>query len=121
MDRLAKKRNSLDKRIKRVRGSLSPIRKPMRPRLVINRSNRHIFIQVINDLEQKTIAQASTAEKGYSGPLKNKEAAIKMGEVIAERAIKKGIKEVVLDRRGRLYHGCIAAFAEKAREKGLVF
>ena len=119
MHRLELKRTRLKRRVARVRNDIKA-RNP-RPRLVLNRTNKYLWVQIIDSAGSATICAASTREKDFSGSKKNKDAAKKLGELIATRAQEKGIKQVVLDRRGRLYHGRIAAFADAAREKGLEF
>lgn len=91
-----------------------------RPRLSVFRSNKQISVQLIDDLAGNTIAAASSAEKEI-GAGKKSERATAVGKTIAERAVAKGIKEVVFDRGGYLYHGRIKALAEGAREGGLKF
>jgi large subunit ribosomal protein L18 len=93
-----------------------------RPRLNVYRSLNHIYVQVIDDTEGKTIVAASTAGK-KSGKKSggNVASAKEIGKTIAERAKEKGIKKVVFDRGGYLYHGRIKALAEAAREAGLEF
>jgi large subunit ribosomal protein L18 len=95
-----------------------------RPRLSVHRSGRHIYAQVIDDVEGKTLAAASTVEKGVRDGGKsgaNVEAAKAVGKLVAERASAKGVKEVVFDRGGYLYHGRVKALADAAREGGLSF
>ncbi|HJW42667.1 MAG TPA: 50S ribosomal protein L18 [Rhizomicrobium sp.] len=93
-----------------------------RPRLSVFRSGRHIYAQVIDDWEKTTVAAASTNEKEGKAPKTwNVEAASTVGKKIAERAIAKGVKQVVFDRGGYIYHGRIKALAEAAREGGLEF
>jgi large subunit ribosomal protein L18 len=93
-----------------------------RPRLSVFRSGRHIYAQVIDDRSQATIAAASTNEKEDKAPKTwNVAAAGTVGKKIAERAIAKGVKQVVFDRGGYIYHGRIKALAEAARESGLEF
>lgn len=95
-----------------------------RPRLSIFRSGRHIYAQVIDDRQGKTLASASTLEKALREQAKtgaNKEAAGTVGKLIAERAKAAGVTEVVFDRGGYLFHGRIRALAEAAREGGLTF
>ena len=93
-----------------------------RPRLSVFRSERHIYAQVIDDRAQATVAAASTNEKQDKAPKTwNIAAAGAVGKKIAERAIAKGIKQVVFDRGGYIYHGRIKALAEAAREGGLEF
>ncbi len=91
-----------------------------RPRLDVTRSNRHVFVQVVDDTEGKTLVWASTMEpelREMDG--KKVEKAHKVGSLIAERAKEAGIEEVVFDRGGNKYHGRVAAVAEGAREGGL--
>lgn len=93
-----------------------------RPRLSIYRSGRHIYVQVIDDAAGVTVASASTNEKADKVAKSwNVDAATAIGKRIAERAIAKGIKQVVFDRGGYLYHGRVKALAEAAREGGLEF
>lgn len=119
MNRLAHKRMRLQRRTGRIARAVKP--KAPRPRLVFNRSNKYLFVQVIDDLKGQTLCSAATNEKDFAQKGKNKEAAKALGELIARRAKDKGVTKVVLDRRGILYHGKIAAFAEAARETGLEF
>ncbi|MFY9287286.1 MAG: 50S ribosomal protein L18 [Alphaproteobacteria bacterium] len=95
-----------------------------RVRLSVHRSGKHISAQIIDDKAGKTLAAASSVEKDLRGKLKtgaNKDAAKTVGTLIAERAIKAGIKEVVFDRGGYLYHGRVKELAEAARQAGLAF
>ncbi|MEM8804708.1 MAG: 50S ribosomal protein L18 [Cyanobacteria bacterium P01_G01_bin.38] len=94
-----------------------------RPRLAVFRSNNHIYAQVIDDSQHHTLASASTLEAELKADAAgaNKDASAKVGKLIAERSIKKGIKQVVFDRGGNLYHGRVAALADAAREAGLDF
>jgi large subunit ribosomal protein L18 len=95
-----------------------------RPRLSVHRSSKNIFAQIIDDAKGVTIASASTLEKDFKAGKKtgaNKAAAEAIGKSIAERAIKAGIKDVVFDRGGYIYHGRIKALAEAARSGGLNF
>jgi large subunit ribosomal protein L18 len=98
-----------------------------RPRLSVFRSVSHIYAQVIDDLSGKTLASASSVDAGVKGGLAkdvrggNVKGAEAVGKAIAERAIEKGIKRVVFDRAGFLYHGRIRAVAEAARKAGLEF
>ena len=119
MNRILQKRGRLDRRIKRVRHAIRS--RHQRPRLVFNRSNNFLYAQVIDDKTGVTVCSATTMEKSFSAPKKNKDAASRLGAILAQRAKEKGITKVVLDRCGRLYHGRIAAFADAAREKGLEF
>lgn len=119
MNRIKSKQIRLERRITRVRHAIVP--KVPRPRLVFNRSNRYLSVQIVDDVTGRTLASAATNEKDFGDKGKNKEAAAKLGTLIAKRAGEKGVKQVVLDRRGQLYHGKIAAFADAAREGGLEF
>jgi len=95
-----------------------------RPRLSVHRSEKNISVQIIDDKEGKTLVAASTLEEALKKKLKtgaNKAAAKAVGELIAERAIKAGIKEVVFDRGGYIYHGRVKELAEAARSAGLSF
>ncbi len=95
-----------------------------RPRLCVTKSLRYISVQLIDDVAGATIAHASSREDDVVGKAKsaaNKGAAVKVGALIAERAIGKGISAVVFDRGGHLYHGNVKALADAAREKGLKF
>ncbi len=95
-----------------------------RPRLAVFRSNQHIYAQLIDDTKQHTLAAASTldADVKKSAKVGNTcEASTVVGKVVAERAVKQGIKQVVFDRGGNLYHGRVKALAEAAREAGLEF
>ena len=107
------------KRHKRVRSKVSGT--PERPRLDVFRSAKNIYAQVIDDVNGVTLASASTVEKDFAGYGGNKDAAKKIGQVIAERCKAKGIENVVFDRGGYLYHGRVKELAEGAREGGLQF
>jgi large subunit ribosomal protein L18 len=112
-----------DRRKARVRRALRT-RSRVRPRLSVHRSSKHIYAQVIDDADGKTVVAASTLEKDVKGSLKtgaDKAAAAAVGKLIAERAVKAGIKEVVFDRGGYIYHGRVKALADAAREGGLSF
>ena len=103
---------------KRVKGT------PERPRLSVFRSLRHTYAQVIVDTTGQTLVSASTLSREIRGELTrtgNTEAAKKVGELIARRSIERGIKMVIFDRDGYLYHGRVRAVAEAARENGLIF
>lgn len=114
-------RNSLRKvRHRRVRGKIAGT--AARPRLNVYRSEKHIYAQLIDDQAGQTLAAASSLDeslKGVSG--RDREGAKAVGALIAKRALEKGIKSVVFDRGGYLYHGRVAALAEGARENGLEF
>jgi large subunit ribosomal protein L18 len=92
-----------------------------RPRLSIFRSGKHIYAQVIDDAKAVTLAAASTNEKEVKGKGYNVDAAAGVGRKIAERAIAQGVKQVMFDRGGYIYHGRVKALAEAAREGGLEF
>jgi large subunit ribosomal protein L18 len=108
------------KRHARIRAKISGT--PERPRLAVFRSNKNIYAQLIDDTNGVTVASASTLDKEISvESASNTEAAAKVGELVAKRAIEKGYKSVVFDRSGYLYHGRIQALADSARETGLEF
>ena len=107
------------KRHKRVRGKISGT--PERPRLAVYRSNANISAQIIDDVNGVTLVSANTYEKDFDGLGSNKEAARKVGNTLAQRAIAKGISAVVFDRGGYIYHGRVSELAEGAREGGLKF
>lgn len=107
------------KRHKRVRGKISGT--PECPRLSVYRSLDNIYAQIIDDVAGVTLCAASSNEKSFKAYGGNKEAARKVGKVLAERAAEKGIKEVVFDRGGYVYEGRVAELAEGAREGGLDF
>ena len=107
------------KRHQRVRGKISGTAE--RPRLSVFRSENNIYAQLIDDVKGCTLASASSVEKGFEGNGGNIEAAKKVGAKVAERALQKGIEEVVFDRGGYIYHGRVKALAEGAREGGLKF
>jgi large subunit ribosomal protein L18 len=107
---------SVRRRVKAAAGS--------RKRLTVFRSSRHIYAQVIDDAEGKTLAAASSLDKDLKSKLKtgaDKEAATEVGKLLAERAAKAGVKDVVFDRGRYLYHGRVKALADGAREGGLNF
>lgn len=114
------KNASRKKRHARVRSKISGT--AARPRLNVFRSNKFIYAQLIDDANGVTLASASSADKDFSLDNKgNVEAASKVGETIAKRAVENGFTSVVFDRGGYLYHGRIKALAEAARENGLEF
>lgn len=97
---------------------------PERPRLAVFRSNNHMYAQIIDDTVGNTLVSASTLQKDVKAELEktnNVEAASKLGEVIAKRALEKGITNVVFDRGGFIYQGKVKALADAAREAGLEF
>ena len=120
---MAKSKQLFKRRQKRTRQKLH--RKSVeRPRLSVFRSDKHIYAQLIDDREKTTLASASTLEKDMRDKLKtggNVDAASQVGKALAERAVAKGVKEVVFDRGGYKFHGRVKALAEAAREGGLSF
>lgn len=110
------------RRHRRVRARVSGTAE--RPRLNVFRSNKHIYAQVIDDVNGLTLASASTKEKDFgaeSNAGSTVEAAKKVGALVAKRALEKGLTAVVFDRGGYLYHGRVQALADAAREAGLQF
>jgi len=107
------------KRHKRVRAHISGTAET--PRLDVFRSAKHIYAQIIDDVTGRTLCAAATNEKDFGAYGGNVEAAKKLGGIIAERALKAGIENVVFDRGGYLYHGRVKALADGAREGGLKF
>lgn len=119
---MVKSSNSNEQRLKRhrrVRAKISGT--PERPRLNVFRSNKHIYAQLIDDVNGVTLAAASTMDKGFEGNGGNKDAARKVGQTIGKLAVEKNIAEVVFDRGGYLYHGRVKELADGARESGLKF
>lgn len=114
-----KEKNTLrQKRRWRIRKKVSGT--PERPRLTVRFSNKHIYAQCVDDRAGHTLVYASSLAE--NGPLKaNREGAASLGKTLAEKAKSAGIGEVVFDRAGRRYHGCVRAFADAARENGLQF
>jgi len=107
------------KRHARVRAKISGTAE--RPRLCVYRSNANIQAQIIDDVTGTTLVSASSYEKDFGTAGGNKEAAKKVGQLVGERAVAKGITEVVFDRGGYLYHGRVLELAEGARAAGLKF
>ena len=119
---MVKSFNSNEQRLKRhrrVRAKISGT--AQRPRLNVFRSNKHIYAQLIDDVNGVTLASAATMDKGFDGNGSNKEAARKVGQAIAKAAAEKNIEVVVFDRGGYLYHGRVKELADGARESGLKF
>ena len=115
--------NLFERRRRRVRHGLRSKGGP-RPRLSVFRSGKHIYAQVIDDTKGHTVAAASSADADLKGKLKtgaDKAAAAEVGKLIAARAIEAGVKQVVFDRGGYLFHGRVKALADAAREGGLTF
>ncbi len=122
MDKLKAKQAALARRHRRVRGKVSGTAE--RPRLCVNRSNAHIYAQLIDDVSGRTIVSASSLDAELKGTLKsgaNADAAKAVGEAVGRRAVEAGVTEVVFDRGGRLYHGRVKALADGARSAGLKF
>ena len=122
MDKALERREARERIHRRIRGKVKG--PAARPRLCVTRSLKYISVQLIDDEAGATIACASSREGDVRGKGKsaaNKTAAVKVGALIAERAIGKGISAVVFDRGGHLYHGNVKALADAAREKGLKF
>ena len=115
MNTKTKKRNKIKKRIRKVVFGTSE-----RPRMTVFRSNKAIYVQIINDKEEKTLVSASSTDKDLKLNSNNKsEIAKQVGVLIGNKAIKAGIKSVSFDRNGYLYHGRVKSLAEGAREAGL--
>jgi large subunit ribosomal protein L18 len=122
MDKLKAKQAKLERRQRRVRAKVSGT--AARPRLRVTRTNTHIYAQVIDDVAGTTLVAASTVDAEVKADLKNGaniEAAKAVGEAVGRRAVEAGIKEVVFDRGGRIYHGRVKALADGARSAGLEF
>ena len=113
--KLLKQKNALkQRRIRRVRGKISGT--PERPRVALFKSNRHLYAQAIDDVNGVTLASVDGRKLGEKA---NKESAQKVAKVFAETLKSKNIDKVVYDRRGNLYHGVVATFAETLRENGI--
>ena len=122
MNKMKAKHQSVKRRHRRGRDQLRGTAE--RPRLAVTRTNKHIYAQVIDDVDAKTICSASTLDpelrkSGAAGS--NKDAAKKVGEMVGERAVAAGVRAVRFDRGGRIYHGRVQALAEGARAAGLEF
>ena len=116
------RKQQTQKRHRRLRRLLSGTAD--RPRLAVFRSNNHIYAQVIDDDAQNTLCAASTLDKDLRTSLSTSstcDASVAVGELVAKRALAKGIQQVVFDRGGNLYHGRVKALADAAREAGLQF
>ena len=115
--------SSFNRRAARVRRTLRRVQ-GNRPRLSVFRSSKQIYAQIIDDSKGLTIAAASSIDselKGSLGKGTNTAAAVEVGKLVAQRALKAGIKDVVFDRGGYIYHGRVKALADAAREAGLNF
>lgn len=115
----------VDRKSKRVRRHLRVRKKvfgtPERPRLSVYRSEKNIYAQIIDDINAVTLVSASSLEKDFEAKGGNKEGAKLVGELVAKKAIEKGVTDVVFDRGGYIYHGRVQQLAEAAREAGLKF
>lgn len=110
------------KRHARIRNRLMGM--PDRPRISLFRTTKHIYVQLIDDLNGKTLAHASSLDKELKGKIKhggNLEAAVLVGELFSKRILETSIREVVFDRGGFRYTGCVKALADKVREAGIKF
>ncbi len=120
---MAEKKGAEDRRKARVRRAIKKAANG-RPRLSVFRSSKQIYAQVIDDVRGHTVAAASTLETDLKGKLKTGatvDAAKEVGKLVAERAVAAGVKQVIFDRSGYLYHGRVKALADAAREGGLDF
>ncbi|MCO5163364.1 MAG: 50S ribosomal protein L18 [Mesorhizobium sp.] len=116
-------KDSIQKRAQRIRRQIRKVAGD-RPRLSVHRSSKHIYVQVIDDANGRTLAAASTLDKDLKASLKtgaDVAAAAAVGKLVAERAKKAGVTAVVFDRGAYIYHGRVKALAEAAREGGLDF
>jgi large subunit ribosomal protein L18 len=116
-------KESTQRRAARVRRQLKAVSNG-RPRLSVHRTSKNIYVQVIDDAQGRTLAAASTLEKEFRASKKtgaDTAAAAEVGKLIAERAVKAGVKDVIFDRGAFIYHGRVKALAEAAREAGLSF
>jgi large subunit ribosomal protein L18 len=116
-------KQAIQRRAARVRRQLKKVAGE-RLRLSVHRSSKHIYAQVIDDARGHTVAAASTLDKDLKGSLKtgaDREAAAAVGKLVAERAVKAGVKDVVFDRGAFIFHGRVKALADAAREAGLSF
>jgi len=122
MNRLRSKQVRYERRRSRIKSQILPVSEG-RFRLCISRSNKSLFAQIIDDTKGHTLVASSSLAQDFP-EMKNRgniEAAKALGKILAEKAVAKGIKKVVFDRNGYLYHGKIKAFADAARENGLEF
>ena len=120
---MPKNLEAAERRLARVRRSIKKVSNG-RPRLSVFRSSKQIYAQIIDDVRGVTVAAASTIEKDVKGKLKTGatvEAAKEVGKLVAERATQAGVKQVIFDRSGYLFHGRVKALADAAREGGLDF
>ena len=119
MDRAKERVEARDRIRQRIRDKVSGT--SARPRLAVRRTLKHIYVQIIDDASGRTLVAASTRDKDSSAKGANAAAAKAVGALIAKKAKDKGIKRVVFDRGGYLYHGNVKALADAARENGLEF
>lgn len=122
MNKFQAKKAGLKRRQRRVRAKVFGTAE--RPRLAVHRTNAHIYAQIIDDADAKTICAASTLDAEFRATGKvgsNKEAAEFVGELVAKRALEAGVTTVTFDRGGRIYHGRVKALADGARNAGLKF
>ena len=120
---MAEKKGAEDRRKARVRRAIKKAANG-RPRLSVFRSSKQIYAQIIDDVRGHTVAAAATLETDLKGKLKTGatvDAAKEVGKLVAERAVAAGVKQVIFDRSGYLYHGRVKALADAARESGLSF
>lgn len=108
-----------DRRQKRVRRKIAGT--AQRPRLTVYRSNKYIYAQVIDDVEGRTLAAASSHEPDLRGSSLNVDVATRVGELVGQRAREAGVSEIVFDRAGYKFHGRVKALADAARDAGLEF
>ncbi|MCB1214166.1 MAG: 50S ribosomal protein L18 [Deltaproteobacteria bacterium] len=108
-----------EKRKQRIRKKI--LGSSERPRLSVFRSNKHLYAQMIDDQAGRTLVSASTVEKGVFKGTRNKNIAQELGKRLGEKAKAANIEQAIFDRNGYIYHGCLKAFAEGAREAGLRF
>ena len=118
MAQISKNQKRLKRKI-RIRKKVTGT--PERPRLCVFRSSKHIYAQIIDDTLGKTLVSASTVEKDFVKPGDKKASASTIGKLIGARALEHGIKKIVFDRNGYIYHGRLKALSEGAREAGLEF
>ena len=118
---VSKTNRTLERRRRHIRVRTKISGTGNRPRLCVFRSNKALYVQIIDDVKANTLVSASTLDKEVKTKHSNKEAAKEVGTLIAKRALDKNIKEVVFDRGGYIYHGVVKELAEAAREAGLQF
>jgi len=121
---MAKRNSMLSRKIRHQRVRKKVFGSPSRPRLCVFRSLNHIYAQIIDDSVSKTIVSVSTLDSQIKGTVEKRtksQTSELVGSLIARRALDKGIKTVVFDRGGYLYHGRVKALAESARKEGLLF